>query len=290
MRQITWIGFSPAIGCRGARPWCERNPRRQQRNLVSSARRFNRSPGQQVVSPTRQGHNPSLELRRSSHDWAKRSGTRSSLSLLASAERRGCEFQVLASWRSSKGLIKGWGGLCGSTNIYTHSRGRIFSELHRADLRQPRRFLRASIHVRVRSAEKICLTTRAHTSALPSGSRSTAMQTRHGARTGWRLGFGDCRGVQGWFGPRRESPEKWAGWGLSPERRSLACFLFFFYFSIKLGFLLNSKRNFKSKFKLQIQKCTNKINILACNCKNIYSLFYLLIITSLFFSPPILNF
>jgi hypothetical protein len=87
MRRITWIGCSPAIGCRGARPRCERNPRRQQRNLLSSARRFNQSPGHQFVSPTRQGCNPSSELRRSSHDWAKHSGTCSSLSI--SLMRRG---------------------------------------------------------------------------------------------------------------------------------------------------------------------------------------------------------
>jgi hypothetical protein len=151
-------------------------------------------------------------------------------------------------------------------------------------LAEPARFLRASVHVRVRSAEKICLTTRAHTSALPSGPRPTATQTRHGARTGWRLGFGDWRGVQGRFGPRRESLERWAGWGLSPERRSLACFLFF-YFSFKLGFLLNLERNIKSKFKLQIQKCTNKINIPACNCKNIFTyLFTYYYFSFLFFS------
>jgi hypothetical protein len=78
--------------------------------------------------------------------------------------------------------------------------------------------------------------------------------------------------------------------GIEPRTALPGLFSLFFYFSFKLGFLLNSKRNFKSKFKLQIRKCTNKINIPACNCKNIYSLIYLLIITSLFFSPPILNF
>jgi hypothetical protein len=178
-----------------------------------------------------------------------------------------------------------WLGLIGSPTKISAGGGEAVVD----PLAEPTRFLRASVHVRVRSAEKICLTTRAHTSALPSGPRPTATQTHHGARTDWRLGFGDWRGVQGRFGPHRESPERWAGWELSPERRSVACFLFFFYFSFKLGFLLNSKRNFKSKFKLQIRKCTNK-KIFQHAIVKIYIHLFIYLLLLLFFSPPILNF
>ena len=72
--------------------------------------------------------------------------------------------------------------------------------------------------------------------------------------------------------------------GIEPRTALPGLFSLFFYFSFKFGFHLNSKRNFKSKFKLQIRKCTNKINIPACNCKNIYTYLFTYYYFSFLFS------
>jgi hypothetical protein len=69
----------------------------------------------------------------------------------------------------------------------------------------------------------------------------------------------------GWAAPARG---KWVG-----RLEILAQDVWVRFFSFLFSFY-----DFHFKFKLQIWKCTNKIKIPACNCKNIYSLNYLLII------------
>ena len=121
-------------------------------------------------------------------------------------------------------------------------------------LAEPARFLRASVHVRVRSAKKICLTTRAHTSALPSGPRPTA--TQNASRSKDRLA------ARVWGLARRAGKERsWAAqreMGSGPNRAFAAqlgyfpfSFVFIFYFLL-FTILLNPnfECNLKCKFKL----------------------------------------
>jgi hypothetical protein len=106
------------------------------------------------------------------------------------------------------------------------------------------RFLRASVHVRVRSAEKIRLTTRAHTSALPSGPWPTA--TQNAPRSEDRLA------ARVWGLARRAGKERsWAAqreMGSGPNRAfaaQLGYFPIFFCFYFLFPFIYNS---FESKF------------------------------------------